>query len=112
LTPFQCNLLLKLHNSQDFIVFPSDKYLGPCVLERTKYIKKVLEHLADDKTYRQLTSNKANSTIHDTHEMVLNFADVHHRRIIYSDEKFIQRSLDVYNPFAYFYIAAQIHKNP
>jgi hypothetical protein len=112
LTPFQRQLLLQFQNSQDFIVFPSNKNLGPCVLERTEYIKKVLEHLADDTTYRRLTPTEAANAIQDTESMISNFIDDHDRRITAKDRKYLLRSLDVPDPFAHFYITAKIHKTP
>jgi hypothetical protein len=53
--PYQENLLHNLRHHNDFIILPSDKNLGPCILEREEYIRRVLDNLADDTTYRQLS---------------------------------------------------------
>jgi hypothetical protein len=50
LTRYQQRLLETLQKSQDFIVFPSDKNLGPCINERTKYMQTALHHLSDAAT--------------------------------------------------------------
>jgi hypothetical protein len=63
LTPYQQKLLHDLRKSKDFIIFPSDKNLGPCILERQEYIQRVLAHLADDTTYRQLSADEADKNI-------------------------------------------------
>jgi hypothetical protein len=44
-----------LQQDKDFIILPSNKSLGPRILEQAKYIWRVLAHLADDTTYRRLS---------------------------------------------------------
>jgi len=44
-------------------MIPSDKNLGPCVIERDKYIKMVIrDHLSDRNTYQQIENNKLQQT--------------------------------------------------
>jgi hypothetical protein len=112
LTPLQNKLLQDLRDSKDFIVVPSDKNLGPCILERQEYIEKVLEHLSDTITYRQLSSEEAQQAIKRTDAMIENFISDHSRALGPSDEKFLTRSLEVTDPFAHFYIMAKVHKIP
>ena len=59
LLPTQRKLLHKLRNNEKIIVVECNKNLGPAVIERSKYILKVLEHLEDESTYKQLTSADA-----------------------------------------------------
>ena len=112
LTPYQQKLLADLRRSKEFIVLPSDKNLGPCILEREEYVVRVLEHLADDTTYRQLSPAAAHKTVSKVEEMIFNFIGDFHKVINDPDEKFLYRSLDVADPFAYFYIMAKVHKKP
>jgi hypothetical protein len=44
--------------------------------------------------------------------MIFNFIGDYHRVLNDKDEKFLFRSLNVANPFAYFYIMAKVHKKP
>jgi hypothetical protein len=112
LTPLQNKLLQDLRGSKEFIVFPSDKNLGPCILERQEYTQKVLDHLADDITYRQLSSDEAHQAIKTTGVMIDNFICDHSRALGPSDEKYLTRSLEVDDPFAHFYVMAKVHKTP
>jgi hypothetical protein len=59
LTREQTTILHQLKNNPDFIVMPSDKNLGPAVMNRDAYIEKVLtEHLLTD-SYEFLPAEKA-----------------------------------------------------
>ncbi|MFN9981934.1 MAG: hypothetical protein ACK53Y_18555, partial [bacterium] len=42
LTPLQQETLAKLKKSTDFIIMPTDKNLGPAIMDRDKYIKQNL----------------------------------------------------------------------
>jgi hypothetical protein len=50
LTHFQTYLLSQFAKSDNFQIFPSDKKFGPCIIEHTQYIHRVLDHLADTTT--------------------------------------------------------------
>ena len=64
LSNHQKHILKLLSNNNDFVILPTDKNLGPCILERSTYIKYVLEeHLEDGKTYIQLNENTALNNI-------------------------------------------------
>ena len=52
ITKLQLTTLKKLHKNDNFIVAPSDKNLGPVIMERYKYIKRAIkEHLGDATFY-------------------------------------------------------------
>ena len=56
LTPSQRHVLSELTKRPDLIVLPTDKNLGPCVIERKIYIEQVLkEHLLQQKNYERLS---------------------------------------------------------
>ncbi len=56
LSPLQNKLLQDLRASKDFTVVPSDQNLGPCILEKDTYVRRVFkDHLSDETTYRRLT---------------------------------------------------------
>ena len=55
LTPFQTKILLKLRQNTNIVIKPSDKNLGPAVLDTSRYITQVLEEHLLTKDYRRLT---------------------------------------------------------
>ena len=60
MTRVQHNMLKDLQENENFIVTPSDKNLGPCILEREIYIQRALkDHLMDETSYRQLQEDEA-----------------------------------------------------
>jgi hypothetical protein len=63
LPPFQKHLLTEFIEAEDHQVFPSDKNLGSCVIEKTDYILCPLKHLSDTTTYKQLSQANAESGI-------------------------------------------------
>jgi len=55
LTPFQANALKLLKSKSAFIIKPTDKNLGPVIMDTLSYTRQVLkEHLLSS-TYKQLT---------------------------------------------------------
>jgi hypothetical protein len=53
-------MLRLLKDHQDFVVFLTDKNLGPAIIERKEYIRRALkDHLLDQETYKQLTDVQA-----------------------------------------------------
>jgi hypothetical protein len=60
------SILSYLKQHQEFIILPTDKNLGPAILNRKDYIRKVLnEHLLTP-AYTQLQTHEANNRIADT----------------------------------------------
>jgi hypothetical protein len=60
LSPIQLHTLSILEKSKDFIVCPTDKNLGPCILEREQYIQQVFSLLNGKDTYLRLSEFDAN----------------------------------------------------
>ena len=60
----EINSLKSLRDDPILLVLPTDKNLGPAILERRKYIEWVLrEHLSDANTYKQIPDAKTATTI-------------------------------------------------
>jgi hypothetical protein len=107
------HLLQKFRDDKLFIVFPSDKNLGPCILEYEAYIKRVfVDHLLDTTTYEQLQEDEAKAAVDATYNQIDQFTIIHGKNIAREDRIYIDRSVEVDDPFAYFYITAKVHKNP
>ena len=61
LTPIQLNLMKQLKANNNVIVKPTDKNLGPAIMDTKLYIEQVLnQHLLTD-TYKQLSKEEANN---------------------------------------------------
>jgi len=55
LTPFQAKILLQLKQNTNIIIKPSNKNLGPAVMDTSSYITQVLKEHLLTKDYRKLT---------------------------------------------------------
>ena len=112
LTRHQQRLLEALQKSENFIVIPSDKNLGPCIIERTKYVEAALDHLSDAATYERLEPNDALQAINSLENNICTFLSDYNDYFTKEDRTFLWRSLEVPDKFSYFYITAKVHKTP
>ena len=88
-----------LKDSDTFIVFKSDKNLDH---ERSEYINRALnEHLRTE-TYRQLSEPAALGRINAMNKILCRFIDKYTQPRSW-DRKFLERSLQVSDPFSYYY---------
>jgi hypothetical protein len=111
--PHQRRLLATLRTSTTHVVINADKNLGPCIIERSKYIQRALdEHLLDELTYKRLTKAQANVHMEHTKTQLQQFIDYNKKRLDPNDIKFLQKSIDVKDPFPKFYLTAKVHKIP
>ena len=113
LTPSQLRLLRSLTKHKDVIVAPSDKNLGPVILDRDVYVKKCLQNHLLSPTYKQLSLAEANAFVEDTKGLIDDFVSEHSDSITEGDLTYLQRyASSVYDPFAYFYALIKVHKSP
>jgi menaquinone-dependent protoporphyrinogen IX oxidase len=94
------------------IVLPSDKNLGPCIIERTKYIQAALDHLSNATTYERLEPHNAQQSIIGVEQNIIKFLRDYHYSISKDDNTFLWQSLEVNDKYIYFYITAKVHKTP
>ena len=108
----QLATLLYIRKRHDLIVWKTDKNLGPAIIERDEYIRHALtDHLLDSVTYQPLTQTQAHGQVATITKLILQLVNK------YLDPRdsyaiFLKRSLNVTDPYAYFYIMAKIHKTP
>jgi hypothetical protein len=112
LTCHQQRLLKGLQNSEEFIVLPCDKNLGPCIIKRTKYIQAALDHLSNTATYKWLKPNDAQQSIIGVEQNIIKFLGDYHHSISKDENTFLWGSLEVNDKYSYFYITAKVHKTP
>jgi hypothetical protein len=98
--PYQGRLLRLLKASDDFIIFPSDKNLGPVILERAEYIRRAhIDHLSDSRTYKQLTETEAADRISTIKGLLSDFLDNDMSTLDYHDRVYLERSSHVADPY-------------
>jgi hypothetical protein len=66
LWPLQKSILIDLLSSNEFQIFPLDKNLGPCIIEKSEYITRTLLHIGDTTTYLQLSKDDAEGKVNKT----------------------------------------------
>jgi hypothetical protein len=123
LLPTQLAGLNFLKSRPDLHVWESDKNLGPVLSTKLLYIQRAFDdHLNDATTYLPLSEEDASSGIDWIKKEVKLFVTKHHSRtetrygksqtVITNCGRYLLQSLEVDDPFAYFYLLAKIHKSP
>jgi len=112
LTPSQKQTLNEFKNSKEFIVIPTDKNLGPAVLNRDDYISQVLkEHLLTP-AYQQLDCNSANHLILQTKERLIQTFHNFRHQLTKPEIDFFTRSFKQIHRTPIFYGMPKVHKTP
>jgi hypothetical protein len=112
LTREQTTILHQLKNNPDFIVMPSDKNLGPAIMNRDAYIEKVLtEHLLTD-SYEFLPTEKAVQMLRNNrnHLQQLYRSNKHHLKK--AEQEYFERSFTDRHRTPLFYIIPKVQKQP
>jgi hypothetical protein len=105
--------LAELQTSKSHVVINADKNLGPCIIERAQYIQRALQdHLLDTNTYQKLSSTQATRKIDAVKNQLGQFIEYYTRKLDPMDIKFLNRTMDVADPYPKFYITAKIQKKP
>jgi hypothetical protein len=95
LTPSQRHVLGELKKRPDLIVLPTDKNLGPCVIERSVYIAQVLqEHLLQTLNYEQLLPDTVTSELQKQRDAFVAIYDAHcHTLPTRAEEVYFKRAM-------------------
>ena len=112
LMPHQQRALDDLQANPNLLVVPSDKNLGPCVIERDRYIQIIMrDHLNDTNTYSLLTPRLARDTAHAIRSHLEQWIKVHKDSLSASDKASLRIHMrSNQNPFARFYGTLKVHK--
>ena len=112
LTPLQKQTLHEFKQSKEFIIIPTDKNLGPAVLNRDDYISQVLkEHLLTP-TYLKLNSNTASHRILQTMNDLKNTFQNFRHLLTKPEIDFFTRSFKGSHRTPIFYGMPKVHKTP
>jgi hypothetical protein len=112
LSPLQRQTLKEFKNSKEFIIIPTDKNLGPAVLNRDDYISQVLkEHLLTP-TYLKLNSDTASYQILQTTRDLKNTFQKFKHLLTKPEIDFFTRSFSDSHRTPIFYGMPKVHKTP
>jgi hypothetical protein len=117
LSPIQLHTLSILEKSEDFIVCPTDKNLGPCILESEQYIQQIFSLLNDKDTYLRLSKFDAGCFQTQLQGKLQAWFEKYIWIINSEDWKYLERTSDSSNKSLdqlcpHFYIMPKIHKSP
>ncbi len=112
LLPHQLRALNDLQANPNLLVVPADKNLGPCIIERDRYIRIVMrDHLNDNATYQRLTAQQVRNTQHYLRTHLEQWIKVHKDSLSRSDKMSLKIHMkNNTEPFARFYATLKVHK--
>jgi hypothetical protein len=103
LTPLQSEALKKLRNNRNITIKPTDKNLGPAVMDTSTYIRQVLtEHLLTD-AYLQLSQLEARNRMEDVKTSLKELLLIHSDKLSKAELTYFKRSLQAYHRTPIFY---------
>lgn len=106
-------LLTALPKNKDFIVLPTDKNLGPAILDRANYKRRCLDdHLLDHKTYRRLSESAARRRMHAAEFQFKMLLLAHKKSLPKEEWEYFQRCFMEDRRIPQFYCIPKVHKNP
>jgi hypothetical protein len=112
LTPSQKATLKELKTSKDFVILPTDKNLGPAIINRTDYIKHILhEHLLTT-DYEYLTHTVANNKLQNSKNQLIQAYHKHKHQLSDAEIQYFSRSFKQRHRTPIFYGLPKIHKTP
>ena len=117
LSRVQHQTLHSLKNDSKIVILLADKNLGPVIMERETYIKRVLSnHLLDKNTYEQLTDNMAKHKLNELQEQLTYIFENPSANVQNSlsnmEQKYSAKSLHHEHRIPTFYGLVKIHKQP
>ena len=110
LTPNQKATLKELKTSKDFVILPTDKNLGPAIINRTDYIKHILsEHLLTT-DYEYLTHTVANDKLQDSKNQLIQAYHKHKHLLSDAEIQYFSSSFKLRHRTPIFYGLPKVHK--
>jgi len=108
----QQQTLNKLRSDDNIIIMPTDKNLGPAIMNRNRYIEQCLtEHLLTPQ-YCQLTKKTALTRIESTKNLLLNNLQKYKNQLSSPELTYFTRSCKAQHRMPIFYGMPKVHKNP
>jgi hypothetical protein len=113
----QEKILTSLKKAKQFVITPTDKNLGPAILERSQYMTRCFEdHLLNETTYRRLPDAESRTLRYNARaNIILAIAAAEKRgQLNHAEETYFSRSITdepIRRP-PQFYILPKVHKTP
>jgi hypothetical protein len=112
LTITQHQTMKALRENKDFIIMPTDKNLGPAIMNRDEYIKQCLtDHLLTPH-YIQLTKKEALGRISYIRDLLTEIYNNHKKQLSQAETTYFTRSFKLNHRIPIFYGMPKVHKNP
>ena len=108
----QRQIIYTLQNNPNFIIMPSDKNLGPAIMNRPDYIKQALtEHLLTD-AYQNLKTEDAHEKTKHTRNLLKSLYRKNKTILSKPEQLFFERSFMSQHRLPMFYLIPKVHKTP
>jgi len=112
LTTHQLQTLKTLQKNTNFIIKPTDKNLGPAIMDTTQYIQQVLkEHLLTT-DYKQLTHLEAKNRMEKIQSNLKQIININQDQLTAAELLYFQRSFSQHHRLPIFYGLPKVHNNP
>jgi len=112
LTSSQLHTLTFLKKSKDFIIQPSDKNLGPTIMNYRNYIECILQEHLLTTNYQQLPNEAALYRIESTKLKLRNVFNLHKNKLTQAEVNYFTRSFTDFHRNPVFYGMPKVHKSP
>ena len=110
---FQRQILNDLRDSTELLIVMTDKNLGPAVIERDVYTRRVFQdHLLQAETYRRIDPTEAAEIITTIKMKVGQFLQSFSGVIPANEKEYLSRSIKLHKKIPTFYLTMKIHKTP
>lgn len=101
---------LKQHNS--FTIKPTDKNLGPAILDTQTYIKQILQEHLLTKDYQRLSPESAKQLLRNLSTTLKSLITSNATKLTKAELTYFQRSLTNHHRIPIFYGLPKVHKTP
>jgi hypothetical protein len=114
LLKFQRGLLDWLIKQNEYIIAKTDKGLGPCAVEFSRYARDVLVHLSDTQFYEIISAEEAAAFAEETYRQIMLWCSKFQLPVGMASTKYIRFHTTAHreDPHGYFYLMYKIHKTP
>jgi len=112
LTPMQSNALKKLRSNNAILVKPSDKNLGPAVMDKETYKNKIISEHLSTVVYSKLTQQEALSKLSQLKDTLKDMVSNHQDSLSPPELTYFHRGLRNQHRIPLFYGLPKVHKNP
>jgi hypothetical protein len=112
LTALQARTLKRLRQNKELIIKPTDKNLGPALLDLDDYIQQVLQEHLLTKDYAQLTQQEATKKLENLRHTLKHLITSNQDLLSKAEITYFNRSLKTHFRIPAFYGLPKVHKTP